>query len=161
MKYGLSRDARPQATTLLLAGGLSIALWFIPFAEILSYPFRIFVTFIHEGGHALAALVTGNSVQSLSVAVNASGETYTTQGGMFSRLLVSSAGYLGAMAFGSILLVLIRKAVAARTVLAGCALLILILTTVFGLINPMVFGSWGSLAGIPFTFFAGLALAIS
>jgi hypothetical protein len=160
MKYGISEDARPQAITLLLAAALSIALWFIPFADILSHPFRIFVTFIHEGGHALAALLTGNSVQSLSVAMNASGETYTTRGGMFSQMLVSSAGYLGAMAFGSLLLVVIRKAVAARTVLAGCALLILILTTVFGLINPMVAGSWGSLTGIPFTFFAGLALAI-
>src|SRR2546421_592438 len=29
MKYGLSQDARPQATTLLLAAGLSIALWFV------------------------------------------------------------------------------------------------------------------------------------
>ena len=60
MKYQLSNDARPQAMTLLLAAILSIALWFIPFAEILSYPFRIFVTFIHEGGHAVAALLTGN-----------------------------------------------------------------------------------------------------
>jgi hypothetical protein len=82
--------------TLLLAAVISIALWFIPFAEILSYPFRIFVTFIHEGGHAIAALLTGNSVQSLSVAMNASGETYTTQGGWFSQMFVSSAGYLGA-----------------------------------------------------------------
>ena len=161
MKYGVSQDARPQAMTLLLAAGLSIALWFIPFADILSYPFRIFVTFIHEGGHAVAALVTGNSVQSLSVAMNASGETYTTQGGMFSQMLVSSAGYLGAMTFGALLLVLIRKAVAARIVLAGSALLILILTTVFGLIKPMVAGSWGSLSGIPFTFFAGIVLAVS
>src|SRR5207248_5477241 len=116
MRFKISNDARPQAVTLLIAALISIALWFIPFAEILSYPFRIFVTFIHEGGHALAALVTGNSVQSLSVAMNASGETYTTQGGMFSRMLVSSAGYLGAMAFGSLVLVLIRTAVAARIV---------------------------------------------
>jgi hypothetical protein len=160
MKYGVSQDARPQAVTLLFAAGLSIVLWFIPYADILSYPFRIFVTFIHEGGHALAALVTGNSVQSLSVAMNASGETYTTQGGMFSQMLVSSAGYLGAMTFGALLLVLIRKAVSARTVLAGSALLILILATVFGLLKPMFAGSWNSLTGIPFTFFAGLALAV-
>jgi hypothetical protein len=160
MKYGVSQDARPQAITLLFAAGLSIALWFIPFAEILSYPFRIFVTFIHEGGHAVAALLTGNSVRSLSVAMNASGETYTTQGGTFSRMLVSSAGYLGAMSFGALLLVLIRKAVAARIVLAGSALLILLLTTVFGLINPMMAGAWSSLNGIPFTFFAGIVLAV-
>src|ERR1700730_3232535 len=159
MRFRVSDDARPQATTLLLAAALSIALWFIPFAEVLGYPFRIFVTFIHEGGHAIAALLTGNSVQSLSVAMNASGETYTTQGGVFSQMLVSSAGYLGAMTFGAILLVLIRRAVAARIVLAGSAVLILILTTVFGLFKPMVSGSWSSLTGIPFTFFAGIALA--
>src|SRR6266404_6594285 len=124
MRFRVSDDARPQAITLLLAAGLSIALWFIPFAEILSYPFRIFVTFIHEGGHALAALLTGNSVQSLSVAMNASGETYTTQGGMFSQMFVSSAGYLGAMSFGALLLVLIRRALAARVVLMGSAVII-------------------------------------
>ncbi len=159
MKYQLSNDARPQATTLLLAAALSIALWFIPFAEVLGYPFRIFVTFIHEGGHAIAALLTGNSVQSLSVAMNASGETYTTQGGVFSQMLVSSAGYLGAMTYGAILLVLIRRAVAARVVLLGSAVLILVLTTVFGLIKPLLGGSWNSVSGIPFTLIAGLALA--
>jgi len=160
MKYGISQDARPQAMSLLLAAVLSIALWFIPFAEILSYPFRLFVTFIHEGGHALAALLTGNSVQSLSVAMNASGETYTTQGGTFSQMLVSSAGYLGAMTFGALLLVLIRRAVAARLVLAGSALLILVLTTIFGFLKPIFAGSWGSLSGVPFTLFAGIALAV-
>ena len=160
MKYRLSQDARPQAKTLLFAAALSIFLWFVPYAEILSYPFRIFVTFIHEGGHALAALLTGNSVQSLSVALNASGETYTTQGGTFSQMFVSSAGYLGAMSFGALLLVLIRRAVAARIVLAGSAVVILLLTSIFGLFKPLVSGSWVSLSGVPFTFFAGIALAI-
>ena len=98
MKVSLSRDARPQAMTLLVAATISILLWFIPYAEILAYPFRIFVTFIHEGGHAIAALITGNSVSSLSVATNSSGETYTTQGGLISQLLISSAGYIGSMA---------------------------------------------------------------
>src|SRR6476659_3083675 len=102
MRFGLSQDARPQAMTLLIAATLSVFLWFIPYAEILTYPFRIFVTFIHEGGHAIAALLTGNSVQSLSVAMNTSGETYTTQGGFISQVFVSSAGYIGAMTFGAL-----------------------------------------------------------
>src|SRR5206468_7787945 len=103
MKVSISRDARPQATALLIAAAISVVLWFIPFAEVLTYPFRIFVTFIHEGGHAIAALLTGNSVAALSVAMNASGETYTTQGGMISQVLVSSAGYIGSMIFGALL----------------------------------------------------------
>src|SRR5439155_13217548 len=156
MKYQLSNDARPQAMTLLLAAVLSIALWFIPFAEVLSYPFRIFVTFIHEGGHALAALATGNSVQSLSVAMNGSGETYTTQGGVFSQMLVASAGYVGSMTYGALLLVLIRRSVAARVVLIGSAGLVLALTLIYGLFMPLVSGaSW---SGIPFTILAGLLI---
>jgi len=159
MNYKLANDARPQATTLMLAAILSIALWFIPFAEILSYPFRIFVTFIHEGGHAIAALLTGNSVQSLSVAMNASGETYTTQGGLFSQMLVSSAGYLGAMTYGALLLVLIRRSVAARIVLLGSAVVVLALTTIFGVVKPIFAGTWASLSGLPFTLIAGVLLS--
>ena len=159
MKYQLSNDARPQAMTLLLAAILSIALWFIPFAEILSYPFRIFVTFIHEGGHALAALATGNSVQSLSVAMNGSGETYTTQGGLISQMIVSSAGYLGAMTYGALLLVLIRRSVAARLVLVGSAGVVFALTTIFGVVKPIMAGTWGTLAGLPFTLAAGLIIS--
>jgi hypothetical protein len=158
MRYTLSQDARPQALTLLIAATISVVLWFIPYAEFLTYPFRIFVTFIHEGGHALAALLTGNSVASLSVATNASGETYTTQGGLISDLFISSAGYLGSMAFGALLLILIRKAVAARIVLLGSGLFIFALTMIYGLIKPVFWmAAW---SGIPFTLLAGTFISV-
>jgi len=158
MRVGISSDARPQATTLLIAAAISIVLWFVPFAELLTYPFRLFVTFIHEGGHAIAALLTGNSVASLSVAMNASGETYTSQGGLLSQIFVSSAGYLGAMTFGAALLVLIRRSVAARVVLLGSAAIVFTLTLIFGLIKPII--SFNSLSGIPFTLVAGVLLSV-
>lgn len=157
-KLGIHRDARPQATFLLTAAALSILLWFIPFAEVLTYPFRLFVTFIHEGGHALAALVTGNSVESLSIATNASGETYTTQGGLFSQMLVSSAGYIGSMIYGVALLITIRKAVAARVVLIASAAFVFLLTMVYGVYKPVVSGA--ALSAIPFTFLAGTLLTL-
>ena len=160
MRYKLAHDARPQAKTLLFAAALSVALWFIPFAEILSYPFRIFVTFIHEGGHAIAALLTGNSVLSLSVATNGAGETYTTQGGALSQMFVSSAGYLGAMAFGAVMLVLIRRAAAAKIILFACSFLILFLTFVFGFIKPIFAGPAGSWSSVPFTFIAGVVISL-
>ena len=158
MRLRLSQDARPQAMTLLIAATISVVLWFIPFAEFLTYPFRIFVTFIHEGGHAIAALLTGNSVASLSVAPNASGETYSTSGGLISQVLISSAGYVGSMAFGALLLVLIRRAVAARLVLLGSAILVFTLTMIFGLIKPLfTLNAW---SGIPFTLLAGTIIAV-
>ncbi len=158
MRLRLSQDARPQAMTLLIAAAISVVLWFIPFAEFLTYPFRIFVTFIHEGGHALAALLTGNSVASLSVATNASGETYTSTGGLISQTFISSAGYLGSMAFGALLLILIRKTVAARIVLLGCGLYVFALTMVYGLIKPLFLVT--GLSGIPFTLLAGLIISV-
>jgi hypothetical protein len=144
--------------TLLIAATISIVLSFIPFAEFLTYPFRIFVTFVHEGGHALAALLTGNSVARLSVATDASGETYTTYGGLFSQVFISSAGYLGSMAFGALLLILIRKAVAARLVLLGSGLYVFGLTMIYGLIKPLFLLT--GLSGIPFTLLAGIILSV-
>lgn len=158
MKLRISRDARPQATLLLTAAAISILLWFIPFAELLTYPFRLFVTFIHEGGHAIAALLTGNSVESLSIATNASGETYTSTGGTISQIFVASAGYLGAMTYGALLLVLIRRSVAARVVLIGSAGLIFTLTLIYGLFKPVLSGI--ALSGVPFTLFAGILLSL-
>ena len=158
MKLRISQDARPQATLLLTAAAISILLWFIPFAELLTYPFRLFVTFIHEGGHAIAALLTGNSVESLSIAPNASGETYTSQGGTISQIFVASAGYLGAMTYGALLLVLIRRSVAARLVLIGSAGLIVVLTVIYGLFKPIFSGV--ALSGVPFTLFAGTLLSL-
>jgi hypothetical protein len=158
MKYGISQDARPQAAFLITAAVISIVLWFIPFAELLTYPFRLFVTFIHEGGHALAALFTGNSVESLSIATNASGETYTSTGGAISQIFVASAGYLSSMAYGALLLILIRRSIAARVVLIGSAGLVLGLTLIYGLFKPVMSGiGW---SGIPFTLVAGTLLSV-
>jgi hypothetical protein len=159
MNINIARDARPQVQTLLVATAITFVLWLIPFADLLTYPFRIFVTFIHEGGHALAALLTLNSVHGLSVSMNTEGLTYTTQGGLLSRIFVSSAGYLGAMAYGALLLFLIRRAVAARIVLISTGAFIFVLTMVYGLLVPMFSGEFGKMTGIPFTLIAGVALS--
>jgi hypothetical protein len=156
-KIQIARDARPQAMTLLFAAALSVALWFIPYASLLTYPFKLFVTFVHEGGHALAAVLTGNSVRSLSVNIDTSGltETMIAPGGFFSQLFISSAGYLGAIGFGALLLWLVRHRVKARVVLAGSALVIAGLTAVFGFFVPLTDFSLQ-----PFTVAAGLAISI-
>jgi len=152
MNFRIANDARPQVKALLAAAALSLALWFIPYAWVVTYPFQLFVTFIHEGGHALAAVLTGNSVRSLSVSLDTSGltETLLPQGGFFSRMLISSAGYVGAMAFGALMLWLVRKRVKARFVLAGSAVLIAALTGVFGFLVPLT-----NLTLSPFTVVSG------
>src|SRR3712207_855059 len=154
MRYKIATDARPQATALLVAAAISVGLWFVPYAWVVAYPFQLFVTFIHEGGHALAAVLTGNSVQSLSVSLDTSGltETLVPQGGFFSRLLISSAGYLGAIGFGALLLWLVRLRVKAGAVLVGSGVVIAGLTAVFGFLVPL-----SNLSFSPFTVVAGTA----
>jgi len=156
MRYQLAKDARPQARTLLFAALLTIALRFIPYASIVTYPFRLFVTFIHEGGHALAAVLTNNSVQSLSVHIDASGltETLSAPGGTLSQMFISSAGYLGAISFGALLLCLIRYRVKARTLLVSSAVIVLGLTFVFGFFVPLT-----NLSLQPFTVLAGVVIS--
>jgi hypothetical protein len=147
MKLNIAYDARPQIRVLLTAAAITVLLWFIPFAEFLTYPFRIFVTFIHEGGHALAAVLTGNSVHSLQIFKDASGVTYATRSGLISDFVIASSGYLGAMAYGALLLILIRRSIAARIVLIGTAALILGLTLIYGLSSL-------------FTIFSGLFISL-
>lgn len=157
MKYRVAVDARPQFRMLVWATLASLALWLIPYASILAYPFRIFVTFIHEGSHALAGIVTWNSVQSLSVSPDGSGLTMIAgNAGGLSVMFFSSAGYLGAMAFGVLLLFLLRRSVKSNLILVSSGGLILGMTLLFGLIKPVL--TLSGFGGIPFTMLAGIVI---
>ncbi len=113
---------------LLGATLLSIVVSYIPLGRMVVYPLRLFVTFIHEGGHALAALLTLGSVERLVIYANASGETYT-YGGL--SLLIASSGYLASTAYGAGLLTLLHDGRRAKAVLTITAAAILTLTAFF------------------------------
>ena len=66
----------------------------------LLWPVHLFVTFIHEAGHSLAALITGGEVLKFEVSPNGSGRAVTAGG---YPALILPAGYLGAALFGSAL----------------------------------------------------------
>lgn len=161
MKYRLAEDAKPQLTLLLIATVLTIALWFIPFADYLVYPIRLFVTFIHESSHVLAALLTGGSVHSLTIAADGSGVVYSVPSGWLGALLTSSAGYLGSTAFGVLLLVLLRKQVAPRKILFGSAAFIAVMTLFFGILSPIfnIFSLEVGVLSLAFTVIAGALIA--
>ena len=74
--------------------------------EVILYPLRLFVTFVHEAGHALAALISGGQVQGFTVSANGSGYAVTAGG---NRALIIPAGYLGAALFGSLLFLLSNR----------------------------------------------------
>ncbi len=63
-------------------------------------PLILFVTFLHEFGHAFGALITGGSVNEFVINSNGSGHT-TTAGG--SKAIILMGGYIGSAIFGNIL----------------------------------------------------------
>lgn len=149
MKYTLAEDARPQLTLLITATLVSVTLWMLswysPFVGYVVYPLQLFATFVHEGSHALATLITGNTVMSLTVSPDASGVVWSKSSG-FSALLISSAGYLGATAFGTLLLVLVRYGFSSRLGLYLSAGFVGVLTLIFGFLAPF----WNLLANVTF-----------
>jgi hypothetical protein len=70
------------------------------------YPFRIFVVFLHEISHGLAAILTGGQLVSIGLSPNEGGVALTRGG---SRLLILTAGYLGSLLFGALFLLLGRR----------------------------------------------------
>ncbi|MBK8722617.1 MAG: M50 family metallopeptidase [Saprospiraceae bacterium] len=69
-------------------------------AKVLLYPITILVTALHELGHALGAILTGGSVNSLRINEDGSGQC-ASQGGVASIILMG--GYIGSAIFGNLL----------------------------------------------------------
>lgn len=112
---------------LLLATLMTVGLFFVPYSDYLLYPLRLFVTFVHESGHAVAALLTGGSVASLHVSPNGSGVTWTRDSPLLHWVTLSG-GYVGSALFGALLLQtgrLTRWRNAGRTTLYAAAFYIL------------------------------------
>jgi len=66
----------------------------------LLYPIRLFVTFLHEFGHAAGALITGGAVEYITIEPNSAGVTSTFNGNLTVILM---GGYIGSAIFGNLL----------------------------------------------------------
>ena len=166
MRYKVAENSKPQMTLLLFATAVSIALWLVsryafPSLNYLVYPLQLFATFIHEGSHVLATVLTGNSVQSLTVSPDTSGVVWSQSSGWFSQLFISSAGYLGTTAFGTMLLVWMRYNYSSRIALYVASGFIGVMTVVFGLLMPIwnVFSLQITFGSVVFTVLSGAILS--
>ena len=161
MRYKLAEDAKPQVWLLLLATLITVALWIMPYGEYVVYPIRLFVTFIHESSHALIAVLTGGSVQSLTISADTSGLTYSAPSGFFGGALTSSAGYLGTTVFGVVMLYLIRKSFSPNKILTGLGIFVGIILVVFTVVSPIFnfLSLQVALSSVLFTAVAGTLLS--
>ncbi len=118
-----------KRASLLLMLGLNVLFFFITqfeYVNLALYPLRTFTTGLHEFGHAAMTFATGGIVTGLTMVPDGEGAGGLTfhRGGI--GWLVSSAGYLGAAFFGSLLIWFGRKEENAKAVLS-------VLGVVFGL----------------------------
>lgn len=108
----LTMNPRRTRRLSLLMTSLAMVIVYIlwnahwPIFDVILYPLRLFVTYIHEAGHSLAALLTGGEIRGFLVSADGSGLA-TTAGGW--RWVILPAGYLGAAAFGSLLFYAINR----------------------------------------------------
>ncbi len=147
-----------SAAPLLWATLVTLGLWFVPYSNYMLYPLRLFVTFIHESGHALAGTVTGLGVDSLHVRPDGSGVTWVGQSPVWDWLTISG-GYVGAAIFGALLLQASRVGRASsrgKAALYGAAAYVLLVTVLWAH-NP--FDNPHSFVPDFFTPTAGVALA--
>ncbi|HKV40411.1 MAG TPA: M50 family metallopeptidase [Blastocatellia bacterium] len=126
--YG-SPEAKSAFSLLIVCSLLTLVLWFVPFASFLTYPFRLFVTLIHETGHALAALLTFGGVKRITIDWSGNGLTWTNGG---VRLFISSAGYIGATLYGAVLLLILRTRRFAKPAAIATGILLLLITIFLG-----------------------------
>jgi hypothetical protein len=125
-----------NAAWLWIAAAVSLVISLTPSAEVLLYPFRLFTTWIHEVGHALATVVVGGQVTSITIQPDGSGLTHSlVPDSRVLRGVVASSGYLGAALVGCLLIAATRGTRRAHTLLAGIAALML-LTLVLWIRNP-------------------------
>lgn len=101
-----------------------LIIWPTPFA----YPVRLFVTVMHELGHAVATILTGGHVESITIFPSGAGLTLSRGGNLF---LIASAGYLGSLLVGAILLALAKRRRGSERALQVLAVVLLAVDVAF------------------------------
>jgi hypothetical protein len=105
------------------------------------YPLKIFVVLLHEISHAMTAVATGGTIERIVLDPNQGGACYCGGGNEFLTL---SAGYLGSLAWGGLLVSAGQmKRINSRWLTAAVGLLVMGLTLAY---VRSVFGFWFGLA---------------
>jgi len=122
---------RQNKRRLLFVGTFALyfaALWLLwPTAWV--YPLKMFVVLLHEASHALAALASGGLIERIVLDPREGGAAYARGGNSF---LMLSAGYLGSLIWGLVLLWAARtKPARARQVVNALAIFVLAVAFAF------------------------------
>lgn len=132
---------------LPIAVALSLLASVTPWGGVLLYPFKLFTTWVHECGHALATVLVGGHVTSITIAPNTSGLTLSlVPDARLARGVVASAGYLGAATVGCLLMAATRIERRAHVILQtiGFGMLLTVVVWMRNLFGAAVVLLWGA-----------------
>lgn len=112
------------------------------------YPLRVFVVFLHEISHGIAAALTGGRIVAIGLTFDEGGVCITAGGW---RFLILNAGYLGSLFWGALFLVLSARTRASREITIAVGVFVLAVTVLYV----------RSLFGFGYGLFAGAALVFA
>lgn len=130
--------AQRARRALLYAVGLTVVLYWVPFARLLGRPLVWFSTFAHEMGHGLAAVAVGSRFVSFKMWADASGvASHTASGSALGSAVISAGGLIGPAVLAAVFFAMARRARLSRIGLTlfavGCvAALVLVVRNPFG-----------------------------
>ncbi len=125
---------------LLLVTAILFLLWNTPVV----LPLKYLIVYLHELSHGLAALLTGGSVVEISLSPEQGGHTITRGGWGF---LILSAGYVGSLLLGVLLLTIALRSEADRFVTGFFGAVMLAVTALYIRdLFPLIFCSLTGLA---------------
>jgi hypothetical protein len=120
-----------------------VLVWLLWWSPVI-YPLKLFVVLLHEVSHGLMAVATGGTIQRILVTPDQGGLCYCPGGNAFLTL---SAGYLGSLGWGALILTLARaRAPGPRTTTTVIGVAVLVLTALyvrnaFGILFGALFGA--------------------
>jgi hypothetical protein len=141
----LRRPEDHELRTLAIALLVSLVVWNLPFADVLTYPFKLLATWLHELSHGVAMIATGAGFDHIIIYRDTSGLAYAyTAVGPLGTAVIAAAGYMGTPLWGAVLLVVTPTPETARRALLALAALLFGTTLLVVAPSPTgdVFGQW-------------------
>ena len=136
-----------MTTRLWVALALCLGVSLTPWGPLILYPFTLFTTWVHECGHATAAVLLGGSVASITIQPDTSGLTRSLMpASRIAQGIVASAGYLTASVVGCLLLAASRVERRAQPILwgIGAFMLVTLVLWIRNLFGAVVVVGWAA-----------------
>ena len=94
-------ESQKQLFVLLLLLAVSIVLW----DTFVVYPIKLFVVMLHEMSHGLMAILFGGEIIEIQIDYRVGGYCrFTVPDSFFGQFMIASAGYLGSLIWGALIL---------------------------------------------------------